>query len=1340
MTTRKAPSSVFSILFNLRTCAAALCASAIAATAFGSATTKPDGTLVDTSSSSGQVIDQSREIDGCGWYKAACAFDGDWSSMSHCWIADLNTTNSTVAYFVYEFNAPTVVDGMTVRAAGEWDPVGRAPNTWTFEGSTNGTDWVVLDTRSGESGWTANQVRSYSFPNRTAYKFYKFACTKNNYTHSLDYYLAIYEIQFYVDSVFDLTSPAIGGVTDSSPAYVWDNYKYLADYAFDSVKNNNGSRWIASRADHMYFVYSFNNPTRVNGISLSTPGSGLGSYTSARAPKDWTFEGSNDGATWAVLDTQSGETDWSEGEDRYYEFGNMAKYKYYKFDCTANNSSSDVLQLMEIEFSFHNTGLPCFGDCSVTRTAATSLLVSAVIDLNGADTLSYILDDGETVTTNAFATSVGENQTKTATISGLSENRTYAVAILAENAQGSTVYPGGSFYTGELALGAVENASEATLAPGTVAVSRASADNVPLTVYYTITGATGTPGVTWVEPVGIVIPAGQQTGYLLVTPLADLAVGENIEVTVTLAAGNYDIPASGNSATLTIENDDTPAGWDVMTIVNAFDNPNGGFFYSNYEKQCLTNTSNRIIRFAKLGSGASGLREFVTEYSSDLYTSYVSRDWLLFAACDSDKKSASTQSSVAVAEADATEGVKTKRTVYTYAGSWKIPADGVYSFRMNMYNAGVFSLDGQLVLRQNAASTAVTTNGVALSAGWHNFCVSFVAHPSQNKVGHATGESLGFSFSPSNAELSTADPGSAFNSVNCEFSTAFNSVLLPYLCTAGGEVMIDCANVVGDFRIAGTLAARDGNFEVVNIPADSTLEVGRPVAISLHGYYSYQSLASFAFVDWATTAIPAGTGVRFEGAVAVNTTWTSNGAGAYTLGNHVVLATDVANFFGALDQEFRYPDGLAFLHVGNPQVLGQTAKVYVPANGGFGAGGKTLLLHSKMNYPAMDNKANYTFENDIELGDDSAVNGTLIWNGGDNAGNILSGDITGDGGLKIFGWSHRLTMKGQVNVVSGLSGQRGCRLNFYPKAGSGPSSISGTVELSGERDNGYSGASLFYCPEIPEEHPFSIGKVNGAVPYGNTIAADWIEGLAYGGRRGSTLSTCSNNTINVGSLIGGGIHLRAVFPPVASGSWSAKTDVEAGVGPANFVFGEINGIASMPIYVSSNVNVTVTNVVKSAAFHYEVMSNSVNAAVLDIEGDCAEGTTITATDVAMLPARVKGFTGSITLTETETKTYPVVFDFDNHGGVPVGGCDGSGTLAAAPSSGTIELSFAGTPPDRGTWGLLRFDNSNGLLDGWTVNNPGTYTVNGKKYGVKVNKDNKGFTITLGKLGMFVTLR
>ena len=352
-------------------------------------------------------------------------------------------------------------------------------------------------------------------------------------------------------------------------------------------------------------------------------------------------------------------------------------------------------------------------------------------------------------------------------------------------------------------------------------------------------------------------------------------------------------------------------------------------------------------------------------------------------------------------------------------------------------------------------------------------------------------------------------------------------------------------------------------------------------------------------------------------------------------------------------------------------------------------------------------------------------------------GDVLSGNIRGTG------WGRRLQTRGRLNLNVLNEGQRADFFVMRPVAGTEPSYI-GTVSLASDGAQyptsgwQYTGASAYYFPEVPGENPLSIGTLTG------TDAFWYPESPHHGGRRGATFSTCSNNVVNVGTLNGGGIHLR-ILRPNDSGSSTASND-EKDDGPANFVFGEFNGSEGMKVFVSSNVNVTVTNIAKRTSFRYDMMSNSVNRAVLDIEGTVAEGTIIKATDIAMLPARIKGFKGrNITLTETnqtETVTYPVVFDFDNHGGVPVGGCDGSGNLMSAPARGKIELSFAGTPPDRGTWGILRFDNANGLLDNWTIDAPTSYTcaANGKKYGIKVIKGDNGFTLTLGKLGMFITIR
>ena len=1348
MTTHKVPSSVSSILFNLRISALALCASVLAATAFGAASVKPEPTVIDTSAAAGAVFDSSLPYSST--YPATKAFDGKWADMynsstysSDCWIAKM-TNDYPVAYVVYKFNTATLVDGLRIHNSTEWGPTTRAPKDWTFEASNDGENWTVLDTRSGETGWVADQIRDYGFVNKTAYEYYKFNCTANNGDAAM---MAIMELQFLQGGVADLTTSSSGSVTASSSAYS----TYVASKAFDAVKNNANGRWLAEIANNMYLVYKFNEPTRVNAISVTTPPESLGWGTAKRAPKNWTFLGSNDGTTWTLLDTQTGESGWSEsGEERYYQFVNNKMFQYYKFNCTANNGDTQYMQIIELEFYYYNTGTPILDNCSLTRVDATSYEVSADLLVNDADAIYSVAYDGTTATTNTLGTSVLEGQSVSDTITLPAADTTYVFSVLAVNAAGETVEEVGSAYTGTLALGAATDASEGTLTPGTVAVSRTNPDQVPLTVYYTITGSVGTEGVTWETPVGVTIPAGETTGYLLVTPLADMSVGENIQVTVALAPGNYDIPASGNSATVAIENDDTPDGWEVMVITNAYDNPAGGFFSAQYTS-ALTNTSDRIIRFVRPEVADEGLRGF-TQYSGSEWTTValgensVTRDNMLSFA-GSKPTAAATVSSVACATQEGKiTGLGKKCYSYTYTGSWYVPADGTYSFRLHMGYAALFSLDGKPILRQ-ATTSAVTTNGVPLTAGWHSFYAAFVTD-GNGDIGPAAGETLGFSFSANDDELTQGSPGSAFIAANgYRFTQAFGAVLVPSMWAKGGDVVIDCSNVPGDLRVMGQLVSAEHVFRFVNLPAGRSIEVGRPVSNTLTGW---QDLTGCAYLDWTRTVLPAGVNVRFEGSSAVDRTWDSAGRRAFSFGKNAILFVDTPNFFGALTDEFHYPDGLYALHVGRPDVLGDTAKVFVSANCGFGFGGAPFTLSSGGKLPVTRvASTQFTFHNDVDLANGAIINKTLTSGIGDKFMGAVYGP---QGGARITGYSSYMTFNGPVNVGESQTQQIGCRTIFSPAAGSDPSSISGTLYLGSGANNelkpnkksgwDYGPPTFCYCPEGPDAHPLSVGTLHsntGAQFCPENVGPNSWGQFTHMTRQGANISTCSNNTINVAKLTGAGIHLRVGVPIPKSQAFDERVYEEGGFGPANFVFGEING-ASMPIFVSSNVNVTVTNIAKAAAFHYEVMTNGVNEAVLDIEGTVAEGTTITATDIAMLPARVKGFTGhDITLTETEeNRTYPVVFDFDR--GLPIGGCDGSGNLVAAPASGTIELSFAGTPPDRGEFGVLRFDNANGLLSGWGINAPTSYTVNGKKYGIKVDKGPNGFTFKLGKLGMYITLK
>ncbi len=555
---------------------AALLAFALAApSARAAAVPAPDQlVLIDTSASAGSVVTSSVSAVA---YPASKAFDGAWSTISaDRWLAYINpnkhdytgdATGETPAYVVYRFNAATKVNMLRIRIPGDsnYAPTDRAPKAWTFRGSNDGETWTTLDTRSDITWASGATTKTFSFENNAKYEYYKFSCSEIG---GVNDYLQIYELQFLYDSgivVPDLTTSTSGSVTEYSASAA----NYPGTKAFDDDKTNKSGLWISSSGSPWYVVYHFNTATPVNAISLYNGDNSVGAYSSAlRAPKNWTFSASNDGETWTDLDTQTDETGWSDyGERRYYQFANDTPYAYYKFNCTANNtvsgSSNDDkarLQLWEIEFHHYAAGGPSLGAVSLARSGALAYALTAVESVNTAN-LSYILANGTTITTNGTQ-SVAEGNAANWAISGLAANKTWQVSVLAENAASTDEKVAGTLYSGELTLSAATDAYENGLVAGGVTVSRATADPFPLTVNYTISGSAGSEGTTWEAPVAVTIPANAISAVLPVVPILDSSIKEDVTITVTLAAGNYEIPAAA-SATLTLVNLVAPAGYNT---------------------------------------------------------------------------------------------------------------------------------------------------------------------------------------------------------------------------------------------------------------------------------------------------------------------------------------------------------------------------------------------------------------------------------------------------------------------------------------------------------------------------------------------------------------------------------------------------------------------------------------------------------------------------------------------------------------------------------------------------------------------------------------------------------
>ncbi|QWU14467.1 F5/8 type C domain-containing protein [Paenibacillus sophorae] len=69
-------------------------------------------------------------------------------------------------------------------------------------------------------------------------------------------------------------------------------------------------------------------------------------YTDNRSPKNWTFEGSQDGTTWVVLDTRTNVTSYATPQE--FTFTNTVAYKRYRINVTANNGSTTFLGIKEL--------------------------------------------------------------------------------------------------------------------------------------------------------------------------------------------------------------------------------------------------------------------------------------------------------------------------------------------------------------------------------------------------------------------------------------------------------------------------------------------------------------------------------------------------------------------------------------------------------------------------------------------------------------------------------------------------------------------------------------------------------------------------------------------------------------------------------------------------------------------------------------------------------------------------------------------------------------------------------------------------------------------------------
>lgn len=120
--------------------------------------------------------------------------------------------------------------------------------------------------------------------------------------------------------------------------------------AFNRIKGDSNQRWVTQQfqAVPSWLQLELPSPRAIRGYKLFT-------WNVADAPKSWTLKASNTGSFTGeevIVHTVTNETNWATSEGRAFSFSNDIKYKYYRFDITANNGDAYV-SIVDLHITEH---------------------------------------------------------------------------------------------------------------------------------------------------------------------------------------------------------------------------------------------------------------------------------------------------------------------------------------------------------------------------------------------------------------------------------------------------------------------------------------------------------------------------------------------------------------------------------------------------------------------------------------------------------------------------------------------------------------------------------------------------------------------------------------------------------------------------------------------------------------------------------------------------------------------------------------------------------------------------------------------------------------------------
>ena len=188
--------------------------------------------------------------------------------------------------------------------------------------------------------------------------------------------------------------------------------------AFD---NSNFTKWLVfSPTGNISYDFRNDDTYAINSYTVTSAND-----SPDRDPRNWNFQGSNDGSTWNTVDTRSNQTFPNRFQTVTYNISNTTPYRQYRLNVTGNNGSG-LLQIAEIQMFGPAGGAGCTPPSPPSISTNTTTAPAELTATGCSGTVTWSTNSNSNPLTN-----VGSGTyTATCTVSGCTSGPSNSIAIV----------------------------------------------------------------------------------------------------------------------------------------------------------------------------------------------------------------------------------------------------------------------------------------------------------------------------------------------------------------------------------------------------------------------------------------------------------------------------------------------------------------------------------------------------------------------------------------------------------------------------------------------------------------------------------------------------------------------------------------------------------------------------------------------------------------------------------------------------------------------------------------------------------------------------------------------